>query len=213
MSDIPESIVDQLAGTGQQRVYLPPKVRESKSTASMESNVTANQAIAAEYFSDGERLHGDKLPEMTIAREQPIHRSMILLHAQGMSAREIAENTGYTPSYVSQVLRQPWARLRLTQYMKEAGIDAVSHFLKHEVSPSLEVIRDVRDDPKARQADRLSAANAILDRALGKPQQTIKSDNTNRNVPSDIVRIDAELARVKAELESKGIESSVQIRN
>jgi hypothetical protein len=52
-----------------------------------------------------------------------------------------------------------------------------------------------------------------LDRALGKPQQNIKSDSTTRSVPADIVRLDAELERVRAELASKGIESGVQIRN
>lgn len=162
-------------------------------------------AAADAYFEDSERLHGDKAPNLTIQREQPIHRMMIYMHAQGASAADISRQTGYTKHTVQQVLRQPWARQRLLQILKETCQDEVKHFLTHEVAPSLQVLREIRDgDIPGKTSDRASAANSILDRCLGKPTVHVESDNTNRTVPADLQRIEAEIAAARKALEERG---------
>lgn len=211
MSDeaqLPGELIDRLVASGAQEVYLPTSVnpaRGSHITASQAGN-EANRQIAEEYFSDPDRLHGDKLSSTSTLTEKPIHRAWIYLHAQGATPREIADRTGYSYSAVASVLRQPWARQRLVQVLKETGQDQVKHFLKNEISPSLEVLREVRDNAKAKSSERISAANSILDRALGKPTVHIEADNTNRNVPADLQRLDAEIDSVKKLLNSRGVE-------
>ena len=206
ITDPEHPLVQALAGTQSDVVYLPVRsigvnkgAEKSESTAGRQNVVE----IASEYFESADRLHGDRVPETTIMSEKPIHRMMIYLHARGASVADIANHTGYHKQTVSQILRQPWARQRLLQILNECGIDHVKHFLTHEVAPSLEVLREVRDTA-AKPSDRTAAANAILDRALGKPTVHIESDNTTRNVPADMQRIDAEIAAVRKQLEGKG---------
>lgn len=45
-----------------------------------------------------------------------------------------------------------------------------------DVENALEVIRGVMNDPKAKPADRLAAASALLDRAMGKPTQVVEAE-------------------------------------
>ncbi len=171
------------------------------------------QAAARAYFESDDAFHGDKLPNHTILSEKPIHRLMIYLHAMCAQAGDIAAKTGYSKQFVYQILRQPWARTQLSAILKEAGTDEVQHFLKTEVAPSLTVIRDIRDDTKARQSDRLAASNSILDRAIGKPTVHIESNNKNTSVPADIARIEADIAAARKQLDELGHGSPVGIRN
>ena len=201
-------LVDKLVGD-MPRVYLPAVSRDV--TTPGQSEAVANRphvsAAAEAYFSDPDRLYGDRVSEVTLINEQPIHRLMVYLHAQGASRGDIAKQTGYTPQMVGTVLRQPWARQRLVQILNECGKDQVRHFLQHEISPSLEVLREVRDNVDAKPSERVTAANAILDRALGKPTVMIESKNTNTTVPADVTRIDQEIAAVRKQLEGKGFTS------
>ena len=191
-----------------QVVYLPRSLAatgECSTAAIKHAWKPEVQAIAEEYFTSPDRLHGDTVPSQTIAKEQPIHRMMLWMHAQGANVADIARNTGYTPGAVRNVIRQPWARARLVQILKETGLDPVKHFLSHEVAPSLETFREVRDDPKSPPMAKLTAADKILDRALGKPIAKIESDNTNRNVPADLQRLEQEIADTRKALGERGL--------
>ncbi len=204
MSDIiSQSLVDKLLASGTARAYLPSGFSASNGTSMMQNQVGRPEvdSIAQEYFEDPQRLYGDKVANNVSIAEKPIHRAMIFAHARGATARDIAQNTGFHYSTVCQILRQPWARLRLVQILNETGMDAVKHFLSTEVSPSLEVLREVRDNPLAKASEKISAANSILDRALGKPTVHVESDNTNRSIPTDMARIDAELASLRKQVE------------
>lgn len=189
-------------------VYLPRSLEGNPagSTSALRHALRPDvQAVAAEYFNDPDRLHGDKMPSQILVKEQPIHRMMIWMHAQGASRKDIARNTGYSEAQVRMVISQPWARARLVQILKETGLDPVKHFLTHEVAPSLEVFREVRDDKEAPPTARITAADKILDRALGKPLAKIESDNTNRNVPADLQRLEQEIAETRKALNERGI--------
>lgn len=210
MSDHP-TLVARLAAT-----YLPPRSQDGvgATTAAPENyaNRQSVNAAAESYFEDDLQLHGDTLPSTTILKERPIHRLMIYLHASGASASDIAKQTGYTPTSIRTVLAQPWARQRLVQILNETGRDQVKHFLTHEVAPSLEVLRTVRDDPKSKNAEKISAVNSILDRALGKPTVHVETESTVTK-PGDLDRIDAEIEAVRKQLADKGADSTVSSRN
>lgn len=163
------------------------------------------RAAAAEYYGLPEALHGDRPPSIEILSERPVHRMMIYMHAQGASIADIAQNTGYAKAVVGQILRQPWARQRLLQILNETGRDAVRHFLTNEIAPSLEVLREVRDDTEEKGATRIIAADKILDRALGKATVTVESNITSRSVPADLQRIEADLQSTREQLAARGV--------
>jgi hypothetical protein len=210
MSDeaqLPGELIDRLVASGAQEVYLPPtnNLLQASHVTTAQASREHVRAVAEDYYDDPDRLHGDRLSSTAVTTEKPIHRAWIYMHAQGATPREIASKTNYSYAAVASVLRQPWARQRLVQILKETGQDQVKHFLKAEVGPSLEVLREVRDSEKSKQSEKISAASAILDRALGKPTVHIEADNTNRNVPADLQRLDAEIAGVRKQLEGRGV--------
>lgn len=142
-----------------------------------------------------------------IMREQPHHRLMLWLRAQGNSVKDIAKVTGFNPCTVSNILRQPWALARIEQITTELGRDAVSAVLKGEVLPSVQVLIDVRDCTDARKSDRLAAANSLLDRFLGKPTVHVESKNTNTNVAISAERskLEEEARQLDEKLKARGI--------
>lgn len=214
-----ETLVSRLANSYVDTVYLPPNARGGGANTTASSANYAErpdvQAAAEAYFDDPLALHGDTVPAGTIIKERPIHRLWIYLHAAGASPKDISEQSGagYKPQYISLVLRQTWARQRLVQILNETGRDRVKHFLSNEVAPSLEVLRDVRDDAQAKKSERISAANSILDRALGKPTVHVETETTSRTLPSDAARLDAEIAAVREQLAQKGVDGLASSRN
>ena len=206
MSDIPVNLIEQYADLGVGEVYLPGRVKVNSANAISEKRAgqATNIEAAKEYFDNPDRLRGDKIPDTTIEHERPIHRMMIYLHASGATADDIAKQTGYSRASVYTILKQPWARSRLVQILNETGRDRVKHFLTQEVSPSLEVLREIRDDPRVPANARISSANSILDRALGKATIHVESETKITNVPAEAARLDAELKSVRQQLEAKG---------
>ncbi len=160
--------------------------------------------VEEQYDASSDKLFNDRSPNLRILSEKPEHRIVCYLKAQGKSNKEIAELTGFTYPWVSQMLRQPWARQRILQLIKEAGGDEVTTLLQSTTTDSIYTLIDVRDDPKAKPAERTTAANALLDRVLGKPLQRVEADTTIRNVTNDVSEINAQLAGVEEELKRYG---------
>mgnify|MGYP001566574483 CR=1 FL=1 len=208
IDDATHPLAKLVAGATTEKVYLP--VKPSLRPQEMESERHACRpdvvAAAEAYFDDPDRLHGDTAPDLTIMHERPVHRMMIYMHAQGKSPKDIAQLTGYKEPTIYRLFRQPWARQRLVQIIKESGGDEVKHFLASEVAPSLHILREIRDgDIPGKTSDRLQAADKILDRALGKPTVHVESDNITRNVPDDLQRLEAELAQTRQQIADRGL--------
>jgi transcriptional regulator with XRE-family HTH domain len=154
----------------------------------------------ADYKESEDALFNSKDPNLVIRHEKPEHRIVIFLKAQGKSNREIAARTGMTEAWVSQILRQPWARARLLTEIREAGRDGVNELLKGAVADSILKVIEIRDTAE-KESDQLSAAKDILDRFLGKPTQRVESHNTNLNItPKDMSELDREIADIEAEI-------------
>lgn len=92
-------------------------------------------------------LYNMKRPScgVEIVHEKPEHRIILFLKAQGHSHTEIAKITGYTIPWISQIVRQPWARERLMRILTEQGEDAVQAVLRGEVLNSVFTLIEVRD--------------------------------------------------------------------
>jgi predicted XRE-type DNA-binding protein len=160
---------------------------------------------ASDYENDPDRLHNDSRPNLGIKREKPEHRIILWLKAQGKSNKEIAELTGNTQPWVSQILRQPWARQRVLQIIKENGLDEVQSLLQSTTIDSIYTLIEVRDSAQAKPSERTAAANALLDRALGKPVVSVVTDNKHTQVPVEAARLNAELDAINTELKRFGL--------
>lgn len=156
------------------------------------NGVFAGSAMEDEAFRGEDSLYGDRVPSHEIRREQPQHRQMILMKAAGFSNKEIAEKLGYAQTTISQILRQPWARMRLLEEMKAAGRDTLQGLLASTAEDSVWTLIEIRDKADAKNSDRIVASNSLLDRYLGKPNQPIS--HTGLADPSKMT--DEELAKV-----------------
>lgn len=163
--------------------------------------------IVAEYLGGGKALAGDTAPNLAILKERPEHRIILYLKTQGKDNREIAAQTGYGYQWVCQIVRQPWFRKAFVEMVEEAGKDATEEFLRGETLNSLHVLVEIRDNPDAKEASRVAAANAVLDRALGKPTQHIKTERlaTSDNAQDEMSGVERELAAVKERQKAMGI--------
>lgn len=154
--------------------------------------------LLAEGLSPDDLLHNDELapPAVEMQREKIIHRAMVMMHAQGKGNKEIAEAFGYSPGHVGMVLRQPWARQLLITTLTECGKDLVTEALAANALDSVLTLVEVRDNPKAKDSDRIAACRDLLDRHLGKPTQRVE---VAKGLPSqvDISELDSELARLR----------------
>ncbi len=139
-------------------------------------------------------------PNLAIINEKPEHRLIVYLKAQGHSNKEVADRTGYTQTWISQLTRQPWFRLRLVQELKEAGVDAIESVLKSTALDSVFTLIDIRDDDSAPKAVRSACANSLLDRFRGKPVQTVQHEEKRLPKTSEISAIDSELAELDSQL-------------
>lgn len=106
-----------------------------------------------------------------LKREQLHHRMFAIMKAQGFSITEIAEQTGYSPATIHITLAQPWVQEMVLEELNRAGRKKIDELLDAQVIPSLQKIISIRDNPDAPIREQRCAANDILDRVFGKPNQ------------------------------------------
>lgn len=140
-------------------------------------------------------------PSYTLKKEQPEHRIMVMLRAQGKSIKWIATKVSYTKEAVGQILRQEWAKKLLVEIIAEAGEDSVTKIFELEAMDSIDVLRDIRDNPNVAASTRAACAFHFLDRHLGKP--TTFSEVAVSNTEQSLDAIEKRLERAKAEVEER----------
>jgi transcriptional regulator with XRE-family HTH domain len=143
-------------------------------------------------------FYNAKDPNIPIAHEKPEHRLILWLKAQGFSNREIAQRMGYTEAWVSQVLRQPWARAQLVSELEDAGKNSLETILEASAADSLFTLIDLRDTATS-EAVRLNAAKDLLDRFLGKAVQRVESTSEVHQVVETVEEYDKRLRELEAE--------------
>lgn len=148
-------------------------------------------------------LHNAIAPNIDIASERAEHRLIMYLLAQGKSQREISSLTGYSEGWVSQVVRQPWFRERLTQTLDGAGLSAVEEKIRDGADAALETITELMSTARS-ESVRASCAFDLLDRHLGKAKQRVDVKNETTIAYKDVEQIESEISRVRAELSRVG---------
>jgi len=178
--------------------FVPVEVVDPPGNPQLYKNSPLRHDTNVQSMTDG--LRGVPPPTFAIVREKPEHRILLLLKLKGLSNREIAEQTGYSEPWVSQVTRQPWFQDMLVEKLAQAGDKLVDDLIALEAKNSVFTLIQLRDDPNQLGSTRAACAKDLLDRYLGKPVQRTENLNINANVKGTITRIDtidAELAKLE----------------
>lgn len=147
-----------------------------------------------ENVSFGDALYNDLDCKRALVRERPVHRRVQELAINGYTHQEIASTVGLTPSTVSNILRQRWAREHMVNRMAETANQEIKELLEAAAPSAIKrIIELAEDETLARTELAFKANNAILDRFLGKPTQPIT------NEPKDLDKLSTEeLERIAA---------------
>lgn len=132
-------------------------------------------------------LHNDSDPQYYIKYERPLHRLVIYLAANGLTMKEIAAKTEQSTVAISNILRQPWARAKMIEVMKETGEENIRDLLKPAAKDALLQIIKIskNEDGLVPAAVQLAASVNVVDRFLGKPTQPITTEEVAPEKLSD----------------------------
>ena len=127
---------------------------------------------------------------------------MLYLAAEGNTSTEIAEKTGFTTVTVNNLLKQPWAAKRIAQILEESGRTKVELVLTGASLAAVKRLIHEMDSASGTAATRINAADKILDRCWGKPNQPITHKEGKSLDDMSDAEIAAELHRIKGQRNS-----------
>lgn len=139
--------------------------------------------------------------------EKPVHRLMCYMSLGGKTNKEIADETGYTPVAVSQILRSPEAKLFMDQEARRIAGGQVENMFKAQLAQTFQTLVEIRDSGDASPATRVAACNSILDRAFGKPTVYTKSESTITydDAKSEMSEIDRQLEALRKQTRTETV--------
>lgn len=139
-------------------------------------------------------LANRKQPYYERQQEQPWHRVAIELTAQGYTPEEVAHRLQKHVVTVRDVLKQPMLQQTIVDTIhKVANKDQeVVELIRENVVEAVNALAEIVVDKSAKNSDRITAANSLLDRRYGKPNQPMSISN---NIDLDTLS-DAELAKL-----------------
>lgn len=151
-----------------------------KGTLQTSGLMTGTTSMAAESCSileqDIPMLQGKRRePAYTNQSEQYHHRVIALLKAQGQSNVEVAAAMEMSSVTINYLVKQPFMEKMILETIHKVGGDQVAMFFQSQAYPAAQLLSTVISDPDAANRDRIAAANAILDRVYGKPNQPVTS--------------------------------------
>jgi DNA-binding CsgD family transcriptional regulator len=131
-------------------------------------------------IADAPPLAGAKAPFHLNQKERPRHRVMLELAAKGYDNKEIAANLGVSAVNVNNALRQPHSQQTLANLCRDrvSADEQVVQVIREKVVKAVETLAEIMEDEDSRNSDRIAAAEALLNRRYGKPNQPINSGST-----------------------------------
>lgn len=119
-------------------------------------------------------------PNLQIQRETPVHRIMLSMRVNGASITEIAEQLDYSVAHVSQVLRQPWARKRMSEMQQESSVGVLTRRIEKIGAKALSVIEELLDNEETPANVKSTTAQYAVNRLLGRPTDSIILDDKRK---------------------------------
>jgi len=144
----------------------------------------ATAASATTTSTSEPPLWNRKLPQTIRQQEQAWHRLACRLAGRGYTAVEIAEQVGCTPTAVQEILKQPQFQGNILTSIEHTLIEdeEVVRVIRENVVSAVITTANIMKDEKVRSADRLRAAEMLLNRRYGMPNQPI---NQQRDINLD----------------------------
>jgi hypothetical protein len=149
--------------------------------------------------------------EPVAQKENSNHRLLAMLFAQGGDAKTAFADLGgqfdtdgrpvpgtglFSLEYIRRLRRTQWFQEVIIELLDSKGGKLIENRLQIEVAPSIATLVEIRDNEAASASARLTAANSLLDRFLGKPKQAVEVIP-----PSDVAKFEVEREKLEAELE------------
>lgn len=118
--------------------------------------------------------HSVEVTPTSRPKERHRIRAAVNMAAIGLSADDISAQLGLSPSRVAAILKSPEAMGLIDDIQDKIYVKNFPGMVQKLVPKAMKTIVEVLDDSAEKGATRLEAAKTILDRAMGKPQQTIE---------------------------------------
>lgn len=156
--------------------------------------------------ADVDGLFGDSLAYQSYKKEKFEHRLMLWHRLKGLSVKETAALTGYTPQSVSQICKQPWFREAFVRLAAEMGKDAVQTLIEGAVVPAFQRLEELATSAES-ESVQFAANKELIDRFLGKTVAKTEMSITQKkgDLIQDIEKLQKENAEVQRELAARGI--------
>lgn len=143
-------------------------------TAPYGDSTFSGSSLEENLQHDPDALFGGEDPQCAIQKETPIHRTMVNLRLRGHSIKEIAQITRYTAVHVGNVLRQPWAKARMANELREMNADGLREMIQTAAPAAFMRQIELAEDAATPAAVKERANENILDRMLGKPKENLE---------------------------------------
>lgn len=153
--------------------------------AVQEMNRTAAAERGQGQAGEPRPLYNGREPAYVLQSERPVHRAIIFLAAQGLSYVEIAQQLGITPVCVQYVVKQDWAQEEILKQIHDNGGEAVAVVLQQQALPSVMKLIELRESEKVAAEVQRKAANDLLDRIFGRPNQPVTHRSEDLQEMSD----------------------------
>lgn len=127
------------------------------------------------------------------------HELIAVYAASGMGATAIAQTMKLNPARVGIILKTSRMQARLAELRQHYYGNTIQDEFKARVPKAIHAVDEVLDSRFAKDNDKLKAADMVLNRALGKPKETIE---IRSSTAKDIFEY---LDRKKAESERKSL--------
>lgn len=163
-----------------------------------ENSPLVGSSIEERVQEDPAGFYNTKPPNLAILSEKPEHRMVIMLKLKGYSNKEIALSLGYTQSWVSQILRQPWAKDALLAEIRRMGRDELTELIRLEAVNSFQKVVEIRDSTDDDNIA-LKASVEVLDRYLGKATQKVETKSESLVITGELADIEKKLAAIEEE--------------
>lgn len=110
------------------------------------------------------------------------HHMMAMYAAAGRSNNDIAEALGFTASRVSIIMSTTRMKRAVSDYRRrdyEPSLQENIARMNGLIPKAIDSIQEILENPQEKARTKLAAANELLNRAIGKPKETVEIRNNS----------------------------------
>lgn len=143
-------------------------------------------------------------------KESHVHEALIFMAAAGATNKKIAEELGFTQSRISIILSKPEIKKKIRAAQEMYWGENSDQRFKNLLPKAIDVAQSIIEDKTEKTSLKADVAFKLMDRALGKPQQSVSVEG---NLLADLIhRLDQQDPRdvTQPELGSEGTKDKAE---